>query len=327
MQCLACGADQPPENNYCEDCGTRLAPIGAANGLPSGRPGASCDRCGAGPEALDGDGFCARCGFQRVAPASDHVEVLVSPDLAGVSDRGKRHHRNEDALALASCAGGDALVVCDGVSSSQNPDDAATAAAEAAIAALADGLGKGVADLEALLLGVIRSARAAVDTVPFVRTDAADPPETTIVMAVRRSRRIAVGWIGDSRAYHLGPEGVRTLTCDHSWAAEAVAAGVMTPDEALRAPQAHAVTRTLGGPTGEHGDEPSFAALDVPDGPGLLILCSDGLWNYAPEPAQIAEVVRAQPAGADALAIARGLVDFARDRGGRDNVTVAVLVH
>jgi PPM family protein phosphatase len=146
-------------------------------------------------------------------------------------------------------------------------------------------------------------------------------------MAVRRGRRIAVAWIGDSRAYHLGPEGVRTLTCDHSWAAEAVAAGVMTPDEALRAPQAHAVTRTLGGPTGEHGDEPSFAALDVPDGPGLLILCSDGLWNYAPEPAQIAEVVRAQPAGADALAIARGLVDFARDRGGRDNVTVAVLVH
>jgi serine/threonine protein phosphatase PrpC len=99
----------------------------------------------------------------------------------------------------------------------------------------------------------------------------------------------------------------------------------MTAAEALRAPQSHAITRTLGGPTADAVDEPSFAAFDVPDGPGLLLLCSDGLWNYAPEPEQIAELVRVQPAGADALAVARGLVDFARDRGGHDNITVAVL--
>jgi serine/threonine protein phosphatase PrpC len=321
MRCLACGSDQPPENNFCEDCGTRLA----ADGHPSGPSEVMCARCGAGPEAIDGNGFCARCGLQRVALARDHVEVVVSPRLAGVSDRGKRHHRNEDALALASVAGGDALVVCDGVSSSQNADDAAMAAAAAACAALVDGLGAGIADLEALILDAIRSARAAVDAVPFISTDAADPPETTIVLAIRSGRRIAVGWIGDSRAYHLGSEGIRSLTRDHSWAVEVVAAGEMTAAEAFRAPQSHAVTRTLGGPTGDEADEPSFAAFDVPDGPGLLLLCSDGLWNYAPEPEQLAELVRVQPASGDALAVARGLVDFACDRGGRDNITVAVL--
>ncbi|HMD62222.1 MAG TPA: protein phosphatase 2C domain-containing protein [Opitutaceae bacterium] len=263
--------------------------------------------------------------MQRVALARDHVEVVVSPRLAGVSDRGKRHHRNEDALALASVAGGDALVVCDGVSSSQNPDDAATAAAQAACAALVDGLGAGVADLKALIQGAIRSARDAVEAVPFVRTDAADPPETTIVLAIRSGRRLAVGWIGDSRAYYLGTEGTLPLTRDHSWAVEVVATGEMTAAEAFRAPQSHAVTRTLGGPTGGEVDEPSFATFEAPDGPGLLLLCSDGLWNYAPEPEQMAELLRAQPPGADALAVARGLVDFARDRGGHDNITVAVL--
>ena len=57
-----------------------------------------------------------------------------------------------------------------------------------------------------------------------------------------------------------------------------------------------------------------------------MLLCSDGLWNHASEPEQIAEVVRRSRPARDALAVARGLVDFARDRGGHDNITVAVLV-
>ncbi len=326
MRCVSCGIDQAPENKYCEDCGARVALAGTAGAPPAAAAEPSCARCGAGPEAVDEDGFCARCGFQRVAPARDHFELAVSPYLAGVSDRGKRHHRNEDALALVSCTGGDALVVCDGVSSSQNADAAATAAAAAACAALTASLESTGAAIDALILGAIRSAQVAVDAVPFVRGVADDPPETTIVLAVRRGRRVAVGWVGDSRAYYLTAEGIRALTRDHSWLVEIVSEGLMTRDEALRSPLAHCVTRTLGGPAGEDVDDPSLVAFDIPDGPGLVVLCSDGLWNHASEPAQIAEVVRAQPAGGDALAVARGLVDYARSRGGHDNITVAVLM-
>jgi serine/threonine protein phosphatase PrpC len=83
----------------------------------------------------------------------------------------------------------------------------------------------------------------------------------------------------------------------------------------------------LGGPVGPDatGDEPSLAEFDLPSGPGHLVLCSDGFWNVAPEPGRLAELVGRQPPGGDALGLARGLVEYARDRGGRDDITVAVL--
>jgi len=69
-----------------------------------------------------------------VPPAPDHSEVDAGV-AAGVSDRGLRHLRNEDAMALASQQTQDGLVVvavvCDGVSSSPRPDEAAQAAAAA----------------------------------------------------------------------------------------------------------------------------------------------------------------------------------------------------
>jgi serine/threonine protein phosphatase PrpC len=327
MRCPACACEQPAGNKFCEDCGTRL---GAAPPAAPAAPVADmppCPQCGAGHDAVDADGFCTRCGHERVAPADDHVEVVLSPRLAGVSDRGNVHPHNEDALALASDPAGDVLVVCDGVSSSQNPAQAAQAAARVACAALLEGARSANGDPEALVAKAIWAAHAAVRAVPYSRTEKDDPPEATIVAALRRGPRITIGWLGDSRAYFVNGTAARQLTEDHSWVNEVVAAGEMTLAEALRAPQAHCITRTLGGPTGPAatGDEPSLLAFDVPDGAGHFVLCTDGLWNYAPEPGQLAGLVRRQAAGADALAVARGLVNFARSTRGHDNITVAVL--
>ena len=55
-----------------------------------------------------------------------------------------------------------------------------------------------------------------------------------------------------------------------------------------------------------------------------LILCSDGFWNYAPTPVDVAKLVRQTPAD-DALTTAKHLVNFAIVGGGHDNITVAVL--
>src|SRR5258705_6207997 len=69
----------------------------------------------------------------------DHAEVDLGP-AAGVSDRGLRHHRNEDAMALAAEQAPDGpavvAVVCDGVSSSARPDEASQVAAQAALPVL-----------------------------------------------------------------------------------------------------------------------------------------------------------------------------------------------
>jgi serine/threonine protein phosphatase PrpC len=56
----------------------------------------------------------------------------------------------------------------------------------------------------------------------------------------------------------------------------------------------------------------------------MLVVCSDGFWNYAAEARAVAELVRSAPADANAECVARLLVKHALDCGGIDNVTVAV---
>ena len=121
-------------------------------------------------------------------------------------------------------------------------------------------------------------------------------------------------------------EAGRLLTRDHSWVNEMVDAGEMTEAEALRSKQAHAITRCLGPLNGEPPDDvpvPSVVTLPAPPG-GLLLVCSDGLWNYAAAPDELAALIRSSPDG-DALALCRHLVDFALVQGGRDNITAAVV--
>ncbi len=62
------------------------------------------------------------------------------------------------------------------------------------------------------------------------------------------------------------------------------------------------------------------------DGPGWLLLCSDGLWNYCSEPAAMRDVVAwsLAQAGGEPLATASALVDWANAQGGHDNITVVL---
>ena len=143
MICRVCGVEQLSEARFCEDCGS---PLERGAGAGSGEPGqirlpapaprscsSACGQCGAGPGAMGADGFCTHCGCERIDVSRNHVEVVISPRLAGVSDIGLKHFRNEDALGLAGGPGGEAMVVCDGVSCSQNPDLASAVAVEAAM--------------------------------------------------------------------------------------------------------------------------------------------------------------------------------------------------
>jgi len=82
----------------------------------------------------------------NVPPTPDHAEVDLRT-AAGVTDRGLRHHRNEDAMALSAEQTPDGLVmvavVCDGVSSSPRPAEASRAAAQAALPVLLEAVRTG----------------------------------------------------------------------------------------------------------------------------------------------------------------------------------------
>jgi serine/threonine protein phosphatase PrpC len=133
---------------------------------------------------------------------------------------------------------------------------------------------------------------------------------------------LTLSWLGDSRIYWLGADGhAMRLSTDDSMAEELVAQGRMNEADALASPQAHVITRWLGADLAEV--HPHVLRVE-PIGPGVVLVCSDGLWNYRPEAAGLAQL--ALPAAlTEPLSAAATLVKFALDAGGMDNIT-ALLV-
>ncbi len=289
---------------------------------------AACPSCGRLPEPEDR--FCEACGSTLPRPAvngsvrakSDSTEFDLGL-AAGVSDRGLRHRRNEDAMALAATQlpGGPAAVavVCDGVSGSPSPDAAARAAARTLAGALMSGLchSEDPVRTAALAVGVAREELVSLALTRHASAD--DAPATTFVTATLTRQAITLCWLGDSRAYWLSPGSSQRLTRDDSVAAEMVAAGQATEAAALAMPQAHMLTRWIGADIRE---APHVAVFEPP-GPGALLLCSDGLWNYQPDPAQLARLALPM-ALTDPLGAASVLIGFALAAGGMDNVTAVL---
>jgi serine/threonine protein phosphatase PrpC len=357
--CPVCGAAVEPRDQFCEVCGTPLTEearasegsagdaartMGGASGTedafagapqthstptapagPSGRT-EPCVRCGAPPADIDVDGYCTVCGLLQPGPR-DHLELDLGW-AAGVTDRGRQHPRNEDAfhLELAGPAAdfGVVAVVCDGVSSSVRAEDASESAAAAAATVLAAVVG-GAGSLADATVHAADAATRAVMALPWTPTDQMASPACTLVSAACRLGQVAVGWVGDSRAYWLGPdpsEGLLKLTVDDSWAEAQIETGRMTEGEAEADPRSHAITRWIG------ADAPDVDARVItmtPALPGRLLLCSDGLWNYASSTDDMARLLDSQPPDATPIQLARALTTFALTAGGHDNITVVVI--
>ena len=274
------------------------------------------------------DRFCELCGARLHPPSADVADrVEVDLDgLAGISDRGHVHLRNEDAMALGrrpedGSATTLAAVVCDGVSTVRRPELASHTAATVALDAL---LAAESTDAAATVPEMISAVAAAADAVSRLAPGVPDAPSCTLVAALvdTATGTITVGWVGDSRAYWLADNGdARLLTADHSWAAEMVGAGILDAGTAMRDPRAHAITRWLGG---GNAPEPGVATLS-PTGPGVLLLCTDGLWNYEPEATDLAALALPVLSLSGPRAAADALTAHALDAGGRDNVTVVCI--
>jgi serine/threonine protein phosphatase PrpC len=238
----------------------------------------TCTSCGAA--AVDAEGYCERCGL-RQPTVRDHAEIVLDGGAAAVTDKGLRRSRNEDAMALITTGGAIVTVVCDGVGSSPRADEASAVAVETASAALA----RGLPQQEAFELAGRAVAKLA--------TSVHDAPACTYVCAVVEPGRVTLGWAGDTRAYWL-PDGT-LLTED-----DAVETGEITAWLGADAEGVALHVRTL-----------------IPRAPGLLLVCSDGLWRYLDG--------YAFPGTGTPLEMAREMLRHALDSGGQDNVTIALI--
>jgi serine/threonine protein phosphatase PrpC len=320
MTCPNCGEPAGDRDRFCEGCGANLRVTRTPAGGPLGAaaPGEPCVGCGGAN--VGADGFCEDCG--RAQPAGrDRMESDLGP-VVGISDKGRRRARNEDSMAFGMVGGeGPAIVavVCDGVATSDRADNASQRAVDSACDVLLDAALEGK-DAEG-------ATHAAVAKAIEVVADLADPsvpgtaPSCTFVSAVVTPDEVTIGWVGDSRAYWLAAEGARRLTVDDTVAAELVAEG-MSEEEAMAVHQAHALSKWIGA---DAGDIDARTLTFTPDGPGLVLLCSDGLWNYLPEPQALVDALPGPPTETELLPAASQLTRIALELGGHDNITTVLV--
>ncbi len=200
---------------------------------------------------------------------------------------------------------------------------------DAALLIVADGMGGHVAGEVASRLAVNAAASTEVDPADRVaagnraiREEVARDPGlegmgTTMTLLSIDGARATIGHVGDSRAYLLRDNDFSQLTEDHTVAAEYVALGQLSPEEAASHPQRHMLTRTLGLTRFVNVDLFEF---EVEMGDRILV-CSDGLTEMVSEP-DIARILATEKTPDE---VVWELVEMANDAGGVDNITVVVL--
>jgi protein phosphatase len=164
--------------------------------------------------------------------------------------------------------------------------------------------------------------------VSALRERAGDDPElsqmgTTLTCVVLQRGRITFAHMGDSRAYLYRSGALRQLTTDHNAAAELVSEGRLTPQEAGTHKSRFVLTRWLA-PDTAAPVEPECGALAAQPG-DVLLVCSDGLHGMVSDD-EIAAALGHQSGAneADLRRVATSLVAQANERGGRDNISVAI---
>jgi protein phosphatase len=227
---------------------------------------------------------------------------------AWLSDTGRRRLRNEDAYVCDPPL----FAVADGMGGAQAGELASRLAATALEERQRGEKG------EAAVTELVQAANSRVYHRALEDPTAAGMGTTvTVTLFDAESETIAIGHVGDSRAYRIREQRLEQLTADHSLVAELVRSGRLTPEQAAEHPHRSVITRALGTEASVDADVFTMEAA-----PGdLYLLCSDGLTTMIgdAEILALAAAAEHQP-----QPVAQALVDAANRAGGEDNITVVV---
>jgi protein phosphatase len=230
--------------------------------------------------------------------------MLRIDDQAFRSDTGRQRNANEDSFFVRAPI----FVVADGMGGAQAGEVASKAAADAFDVDLPEGPPEQV--LRETILAANRTIHELARADPS-RAGMGTTLTAAIVDAV--GEEVAIGHVGDSRAYRLRAGKLEQLTRDHSLVEEMRRKGQITDAQAEDHPQRSIITRALG-PEAEV--EPDLQTVAAAAG-DVFLICSDGLTTMLGEE-QIAKLL----AGASSMTAAvRALIDEANRAGGRDNIT------
>jgi serine/threonine protein phosphatase PrpC len=243
---------------------------------------------------------------------------------AGATDPGRKRANNEDAYLVREDL--QLFAVADGVGGREGGEIASALAVETLNEAVPDMLGAGDRTPPAgdagnharrptgLHFAVSLANRRILETVQ--QRPELNGMGTTLTALLFSSSEVHLVHLGDSRAYRLRSGKLRQLTEDHSFVAEQVKAGLLTPEQARVSAHRHIITRALG-----ILDEaaPDLRSETVRQG-DVYLLCSDGLTEMVDDTAIAKILTQSPPEEA-----ARKLIEAANEAGGVDNITAVVV--
>jgi protein phosphatase len=244
------------------------------------------------------------------------TDLARSLEIVTRTDAGRVRPHNEDAVFGDAAAG--LVILADGMGGY----NAGEVASGLATMMLRTELPKALAAGGKVSPGAVLPAEIGLVNAAILRAAESQPRYagmgTTLVVAVFRDDQMTVAHVGDSRLYRWRNGELRLLTRDHSVLQEQLDSGIITAEQARQSRNRNLLTRALGV---DPVVEPELAEHAVEPG-DVYLLCSDGL-NDMVEDGDIAAMLVSQ--SERLAACAAELVRAANDRGGRDNVSVALV--
>lgn len=235
----------------------------------------------------------------------------------GVTDKGAVRIQNQDSYYLKPLGENLALaIVCDGMGGARAGNVASALAIETASAYF-----ETLSDdelLNATQEHLVRAAKLANKAVYRKSGQDVDCQGmgTTMVAAVVSAGKASILNIGDSRAYHIGGEGIAKVSRDHSVVEDMIYRGELTPEEARLHPQKNLITRCLGV---EPEVKPDLYEIALKPG-DFLLLCTDGLSNTLTDQELLYEALY----GGSGESCCKRMLDVALSKGATDNVTAVL---
>lgn len=137
---------------------------------------------------------------------------------------------------------------------------------------------------------------------------------TTLVGAIIIDNRVYIANVGDSRAYLVkSKKSLFQITKDHSAVQEMLDAKIITEEQAKNHPRKNIITKSLGL---TEDIRPDIFEENLDD--GVLLLCSDGLFNM------VDDIDIIKTVNGNVYNSVEDLIALANKHGGLDNISVAI---
>ena len=228
-----------------------------------------------------------------------------------VSDVGLKRKLNEDSACYLERQNFKIYVVADGMGGHNAGEVASKMAAEQIVRYVDDNYS--LEDEQILISKAIKAANEEI--YKFSKTnDKLNGMGTTVTACLVTAKYIYVANVGDSCCMALKNGELKKITKDHSLVQELLDSGTISEFEAINHPKKNIITRALGTSIDVNVDVFKLGVHEY----DLFILCSDGLTNEVTKD----EILRIISNENNYISIANDLVNLAKEKGGRDNITV-----